>query len=60
MRDSAFGPAILERWRTAFPHAVITEIADAGHWPHEEQPDATCAALRHALLRSVDTGRPAE
>lgn len=60
MRDSAFGPAILQRWRMAFPHAVITEIADAGHWPHEEQPDATSAALRDALLRSVDTGRPAE
>jgi len=45
MRDSAFGPAILERWTTAFPHATVTRIDDAGHWPHEERPDLVIAAL---------------
>ena len=46
MRDSAFGPAILERWCAAFPEAAVTRIADAGHWPHEERPDEVIAALR--------------
>lgn len=46
MRDSAFGPAVLQRWIEAFPHARITRIEDAGHWPHEERPDAVIAALR--------------
>lgn len=49
MRDSAFGPSILERWTEAFPEAPVTRLVDAGHWPHEEQPDAVIAALRAAL-----------
>lgn len=52
MRDSAFGPPILARWREAFPRADVIEIPDAGHWPHEEQPDATLAALRRAALHT--------
>jgi haloalkane dehalogenase len=58
MRDTAFGPAYLERWRQAFPHATVTELADAGHWPHEEQPDATITALRRALASSATTTPP--
>jgi haloalkane dehalogenase len=49
MRDSAFGPAILARWIDTFPHATVTRIADAGHWPHEEQPAAIVDALRTAV-----------
>jgi haloalkane dehalogenase len=45
-RDSAFPPYMLERWRRTFPEARVTAIDDAGHWPHEEQPDAYVAALR--------------
>jgi haloalkane dehalogenase len=45
-RDSAFPPYMLERWRRTFPQARVTAIDDAGHWPHEEQPDAYVAALR--------------
>ena len=45
MRDTAFGPAILERWTDAFPDASVTRIDDAGHWPHEERPDLVVAAL---------------
>ena len=48
-RDTAFGPAILQRWIEAFPQAVVTRLDDAGHWPHEEQPDAFIASLRGAL-----------
>lgn len=49
MRDSAFRPSILDRWLEAFPQARVTRIADAGHWPHEEQPEAVIAALRAAM-----------
>jgi haloalkane dehalogenase len=49
MRDTAFGPSILDRWTEAFPQARVTRIADAGHWPHEEQPAAVIGAL-HSLL----------
>lgn len=49
MRDSAFGPAVLARWVDAFPHAAVTRLDDAGHWPHEEQPAAVIAALNAYL-----------
>ena len=49
MRDSAFGPALLQRWTDAFPDAVVTRIDDAGHWPHEEQPALVVAALSAAV-----------
>ena len=31
------------------PHASFVELADAGHWPHEEAPDAVVEALRTFL-----------
>jgi haloalkane dehalogenase len=46
LRDSAFPQSMLERWQQSFPHARVTRIGDAGHWPHEEAPDAVVAALR--------------
>jgi len=49
MKDSAFRPNQLERWRQALPHASVVELADAGHWPHEEAPDAVIEALRKFL-----------
>jgi haloalkane dehalogenase len=49
MGDRLVGPTVLARWRQTLPHAHVAEIADAGHWPHEEQPDAFIAALRNAL-----------
>ena len=39
MRDRAFRPRQLAKWRTALPHARVVELADAGHWPHEEAPE---------------------
>ena len=38
MKDRAFPPDLLERWREALPEATVLELADAGHWPHEEAP----------------------
>jgi len=39
MKDSAFQPAQLARWRDLLPYAKVVELPDAGHWPHEEEPD---------------------
>jgi pimeloyl-ACP methyl ester carboxylesterase len=38
MRDSAFRPHLLARWREALPAARVRELP-VGHWPHEEAPD---------------------
>ncbi len=47
--DRALGPELLARWRTALPHARVAELPDAGHWPHEEQPDAVIERLQAFL-----------
>jgi haloalkane dehalogenase len=49
MKDSAFRPHQLARWREALPGATVVELADAGHWPHEEAPAQVAAALRSFL-----------
>jgi haloalkane dehalogenase len=53
MKDSAFRPHVLARWREALPSATVVEIADAGHWPHEEQPDRVVKALKELLAKPV-------
>ena len=50
LRDSAFPPRMLERWREALPHAGVVTLEGAGHWPHEEEPEAVVRALE-AFLR---------
>ena len=49
MRDSAFPPHMLARWQQAFPRAGTTRIDEAGHWPHEESPEAVTDALTDLL-----------
>jgi haloalkane dehalogenase len=49
MKDSAFRPTQLERWRAALPAARVVEVEDAGHWPHEERPDRVIDALQNFL-----------
>ncbi len=49
--DHAFDRSQLQRWQALAPHATVYELADAGHWPHEEQPSQFTAALR-AILTS--------
>ena len=46
MRDTAFPSSFLERWQQALPHAHTTRIDAAGHWPHEEEPEAFVRALQ--------------
>lgn len=39
MKDPAFQPNQLRRWREVLPSAEVVELQEAGHWPHEEAPD---------------------
>jgi haloalkane dehalogenase len=45
-KDSAFRPHQLAKWREALPHARVLELPTAGHWPHEEEPEAVLRAVR--------------
>jgi haloalkane dehalogenase len=45
MKDSAFRPDCLAKWTQAFAQARVVELPNAGHWPHEEAPEAVLAAL---------------
>jgi pimeloyl-ACP methyl ester carboxylesterase len=49
MKDRAFPPSLLRRWKEALPGARTVEIPSAGHWPHEEEPEKVEAALREFL-----------
>jgi haloalkane dehalogenase len=49
LKDRAFPPPFLARWKEALPGARVVELAGAGHWPHEEEPEAVAAALREFL-----------
>lgn len=49
MKDTAFRPAQLARWRALLPHADVVELADAGHWPHEESPSETAQLVAEFL-----------
>ena len=53
MKDSAFKPHQLARWRQVLPGAEVVELAGAGHWPHEEDPAAVVAAVRRFVLGSA-------
>jgi haloalkane dehalogenase len=49
VKDSAFRPRQLAKWREAVPTAQVVEVPTSGHWPHEEEPQAVLAALRAFL-----------
>lgn len=49
MKDTAFRPHHLARWKEALPDARVVEVDDAGHWPHEETPDQVVNALGEFL-----------
>ncbi|MEY4094049.1 MAG: Haloalkane dehalogenase [Acidobacteriota bacterium] len=49
MKDSAFKPHQLARWRSLLPKARVVEIAEAGHWPHEEAPAQVIDAIESVL-----------
>jgi pimeloyl-ACP methyl ester carboxylesterase len=49
LKDRAFGPRLLARWKVALPEARVSELPDSGHWPHEEEPEKVIRALRDFL-----------
>jgi haloalkane dehalogenase len=55
MRDPAFRPHLLARWREALPEARVVELDSAGHWPHEEEPERVLQELR-GFLQGSGTG----
>lgn len=56
LKDSAFRPHQLEKWRSILPEAQVATIADAGHWPHEEAP-AEVADLIARFLSGTSVDR---
>jgi haloalkane dehalogenase len=49
LKDRAFEPRLLDRWKEALPGASVTELPKSGHWPHEEEPEAVIRAMRAFL-----------
>jgi pimeloyl-ACP methyl ester carboxylesterase len=49
MKDPAFQPHQLARWRELLPSARVVELESAGHWPHEEAPDRVIHEI-HSFL----------
>ncbi|HJU42685.1 MAG TPA: alpha/beta fold hydrolase [Vicinamibacterales bacterium] len=49
MKDSAFQPYQLTRWRALLPDAEVVPIEGAGHWPHEEEPARVIDAIQRFL-----------
>jgi haloalkane dehalogenase len=45
MKDEAFPPQALERWRSVFPNAQVETFPEAGHFLCEEQPNEVAAAV---------------
>jgi haloalkane dehalogenase len=48
MKDPAFKPHQLGRWREVLPQAQVVELP-VGHWPHEEAPEDVLSALARFL-----------
>lgn len=49
MRDWCFTPRFLDRFRTFFPQAEVTRLADAGHFVVEDAREAWLTALEQFL-----------
>jgi hypothetical protein len=52
MKDTTFKLDALERLQQALPAARTVALENAGHWPHEEEPEHVISALRSFLPRS--------
>jgi haloalkane dehalogenase len=49
MRDRVFRPVFLEQWRELFPDARVVELAEAGHYLVEDQPEPIARELADFL-----------
>ena len=59
MRDPALDSSLLTQLEAAYPDVPVTRIADAGHFPQEEDPPAVTAALQRALAQPTAATRSA-
>ena len=50
--DGALKPYMLQRVRTALPHARVETLPGVGHWPQEEAPDEVARLLDGFLPRT--------
>lgn len=53
LKDRAFMPRFLEKWRAGVPSARVEVLAEAGHWPHEEQPEKVRSILEDWLTANA-------
>ncbi len=51
LKDTAFRPHQLERWRRELPDAAVLALDNAGHWPHEEAPSEVAEAIAEFLTK---------
>lgn len=51
MKDWCFRPSCLERLHEANPNAEVVQLADAGHYVMEDEPDGVIAAIDSFLSR---------
>jgi haloalkane dehalogenase len=49
MKDPAFRPQELKRWRSALPSATFHPLEEVGHWPQEEASETLLMLLRDFL-----------
>ena len=45
LKDTAFRPHVLARWKKELPDAGVLSLDTAGHWPHEEAPSEVAEAI---------------
>lgn len=57
MRDPTFGQPELQRWRDTMTNATTHEIEGCGHFPQEEAPERSIAAVEQ-LLRATGPEAP--
>jgi pimeloyl-ACP methyl ester carboxylesterase len=51
MRDPLLKPSLLAQLEAAFPHVPVTRLADAGHFPQEEDARVVSAAISHCKVQ---------
>lgn len=49
LKDTAFRPHLLDRWKKELPEASVLPLENAGHWPHEEAPSEVAEAIAEFL-----------
>ena len=54
MKDIAFRPKELAKWRAAFPDAEVVALEDVGHFVQEEAPDRLWEAVDRFLSSTKD------